>query len=121
MCIVIMVSGDIIRRERGTVTTALSVGAAWCVATTTAPSLGQCSTPRMTAACGPGMTRTAWTRGQDVRGEMLTMGDAALLLVPVWRVRGIVIMTRSVMEVWSVVTTTANNLETFSIPKMTAA
>ena len=38
---------------------------------------------------------------------MLTKVDAVLLLIPVWRVRGTVIMIRSVAEVWSVETTTA--------------
>ena len=52
---------------------------------------------------------------------MWTRGDAALPVTPVWRVRGTAIVTRSVAKVWSVETTTASSLETFSIPKMTAA
>ena len=52
---------------------------------------------------------------------MWTEADAALLLAPVSRVRETVTLIRSVAEVWSVETTIANSLETFSILKMTAA
>jgi len=62
-----------------------------------------------------------WTYLPDVRAEMWTEADAALLLTPVSRVRETVTLIRSVAEVWSVETTTANSLETFSILKMIAA
>ena len=109
-----------LRRVRETVTTAASAGAAWCVGTTTVSSSGLCSTPRMTAASSRRRRMSSLGQGRDVRGGMWTRASAAPPPGPVWRGRGTARLTRSAEVSLSAETTTANNLEMFSIQKMIA-